>query len=724
MIERLYLLLDGFNIVVLIYFVLINGTNLALTLVAYRELRRYSRRLRSVDVNEIIAAAGAPPVSLIAPAFNEEATCKDAVRSLLSLEYPEYEVIVVNDGSRDKTLQVLSDAFDLVPAARTPTAQIPSARIRGIYRSRHQKSLWVIDKENGGKADALNAGINHCRTPYFCSMDADTLLERDALARIIRPFLEDRHTVAAGGIIRIVNDCTVSRGVVEVVRLPRNPIAAMQVLEYLRAFLSARMGWGALRSMLIISGAFGVFRRAAVVEVGGYWTDTVGEDMELVVRLHRHFREKEQPYRIAFVPDPVAWTECPESLKILGRQRDRWQRGLYQTLSRHRKMMFNPKYGVPGVLAFPYFFFLEMLGPVVEVLGYFTFALAFVLGRYEIIHALAFVSVAIAFGIANSIAAIALEELTFRRYQRLGDVLRLMWLSIAENFGYRQLSTYWRMRGLMSARKAKKGWGAMVRKGFDNKTAALVMLPLLFGSARVAHAQAASWRWQTGAAIHHEAFAGDDAPADWQRVTGFVEHRGSRGTVRAEVLRAERFDLEATALALDAHPVLNAKTYANVRAQISVEGISLPEYDAALEIFRAFAPAMELSAGIRRLAYEGSDAVDIASLGLAHYAGAWFIRPRVSLIRHAGRTAMNGGLLARRYQADALEFVELSVSHGSEAVTVAAEPVIDLRATNDGSARIQQKLTNAVGGSIGVTYAIFEGTPARWGIRAGVFYTF
>jgi cellulose synthase/poly-beta-1,6-N-acetylglucosamine synthase-like glycosyltransferase len=393
----------------------------------------------------------------------------------LTLEYAEYEILVVNDGSKDQTMQVMIDAYDFIPATRMPTAHIPTARTRAIYRSRHHANLWLVDKENGGKADALNAGINLCRTPYFCGMDADTLLERDSLARAIRPFLEDGRTVAAGGIIRIVNGCSVKHGIVTEVKLPPSNVASMQVLEYLRAFLSARMGWSALDAMLIISGAFGVFRRSAVVEVGGYYTDTVGEDMELIVRLHRYHLENKIPYRIAFVPDPVAWTECPESLTVLGRQRDRWQRGLYQSLLRHKVMMLNPRYGRVGMLAFPYFFFLEMLGPVVEVAGYLTFGIAFALGRYDLHHAGAFIAVAILFGIANSIAAVGLEELTFRRYSRLRDLLRLMWLGIAENFGYRQLGMYWRLRGLLSARKAGKGWGAMVRKGFNTPTTTAVL---------------------------------------------------------------------------------------------------------------------------------------------------------------------------------------------------------------------------------------------------------
>ena len=282
----------------------------------------------------------------------------------------------------------------------------------------------------------------------------------------MRPFLEDADTVAAGGILRIVNGCTVRQGQLEEVGLPRSLLARFQVLEYLRAFLSGRMGWDALDATLVISGAFGIFRRSTVVDAGGYAHDTVGEDMELVVRLHRHCREKGEPYRVAFVPDPVAWTECPEDLRVLGRQRDRWQRGLFQSLMRHRVMLLRPRYGRAGMLAFPYFFFLEMGGPVIEALGYVAFAATVVAGRADPWYVAAFLSVAVVLGIALSLAAVAMEEMSFRRYPKMLHLFQLCWLSILENVGYRQLSAWWRLKGTISALRGVESWGVMTRKGF------------------------------------------------------------------------------------------------------------------------------------------------------------------------------------------------------------------------------------------------------------------
>jgi cellulose synthase/poly-beta-1,6-N-acetylglucosamine synthase-like glycosyltransferase len=451
---------------VIVYFLVINAFYLVTSLIAFAALRRYVRRIKTFDVEELLATAGAPPITLLAPAYNEAATCAEAIRSLLTLNYPEYEILLVNDGSKDATLETLTAAFDLEPAPRAPTASLPTQPLRDIYRSRRHANLWVVDKENGGKADALNAGLNYCRTPLFCAMDVDSLLERDALIRIVRPFLEDATTVAAGGLIRIVNGCRVESGIVTDIRLPRGWLARFQVLEYLRAFLAGRMGWSALNATLIISGAFGLFRRQPVVDVGGYAVDTVGEDMELVVRLHRYFRERRLPYRIEFVPDPVAWTECPESLRLLGRQRDRWQRGLTETMLRHRAMLLNPRYGVAGLLAYPYFFFLEMAGAAVEAAGYAAFVLAVLLHRANAPYTVAFLMVAIVLGVALSIAAVGLEELSFRRYPRLRDLLGLFGIAVIEGLGYRQLCTLWRVRGLVSVLRRKRGWGDMTRRGF------------------------------------------------------------------------------------------------------------------------------------------------------------------------------------------------------------------------------------------------------------------
>jgi len=463
----------GLNAMVFTYFIAVNSSYLVMSVIAFRAVRRYAERLRSLDVKEGIAHAGAPPITLIAPAFNEEATVVESVRSLLSLNYPEYEVIVVNDGSHDDTVERLVDAFDLRPSPKMSTFDVDTARIRRTYRSRRHPHLWLVDKENGGKADALNAGLCYCRTPLFCAMDADTLLERDALTRVVRPFLEDARTIAAGGIIRIANGCVIEAGGVTDVRLPDSLVARFQVLEYLRAFLVGRMGWDALHGNLIISGAFGIFRRSTVIAAGGFSTDTVGEDMELVVRLHRHCLEHEIPYRITFVPDPVAWTEAPESLRVLGRQRDRWQRGLGESLTMHGSMMFRPRYGRIGMWVMPHFYFLEMWGPMVEVLGYVVFGLTLLLGWTSPTYISAFLMVAIVLGMTLSVAALSLEELAFRRYPRLSDLLRLFLLALTENVGYRQINAFWRLRGLVRFLRRKKGWGVRPRVGFsDGKAAA------------------------------------------------------------------------------------------------------------------------------------------------------------------------------------------------------------------------------------------------------------
>ena len=463
-------LLDIFNVIVLTYFVVLNIGYFITGLFAFRSLRRYVRRLRTLDIEDLLGSAGMPPITLVAPAFNEEPTCVESVRSLLTLKYGDFEILFVNDGSKDGTLARMIESFDLEPTFRLPTGNITTKPVRGVYRSRSHPKLWMIDKENGGKADTLNAGLNYCRTPLFCGMDADSLLEREALTRIVRPFVEDARTVAAGGIIRIVNGCTVNEGTVTNVRLPSEMVPRLQVLEYLRAFLAGRMGWHEMQATLIISGAFGVFRRDLVVEVGGYATDTVGEDMELVVRLHRLCREKKIPYTIGFVPDPVAWTECPATLTVLGRQRDRWQRGLIETLWRHRTMLFNPKYGRVGMLAYPYFVFLEMLAPVVETFGYFTFLAAWLLGRLSAPFATAFFGLSIGLGIGLSFTAVALEEVGFRRYPRRRDLYTLIWVAVVENFGYRQLTMWWRLRGTFNVLRKTKSWGRMDRQGFGPKT--------------------------------------------------------------------------------------------------------------------------------------------------------------------------------------------------------------------------------------------------------------
>jgi cellulose synthase/poly-beta-1,6-N-acetylglucosamine synthase-like glycosyltransferase len=460
--------LDWLNATVLIYFVAFNAFYLLTTLVAHRALLRYARRLKTVDVEDLLGSAAAPPISLLVPGYNEELTCVESVRSLLTLRYHAFEIMFINDGSTDQTLARMVDAFDLEPVQRAPVSNVPSRAVRGAYRSRRHPALWVLDKENGGsKADALNAGLAYCRTPLFCAIDADSLLERDALMRIVRPFLEDRSTIAAGGIIRIINGSAVRAGVVSDVKLPRSLLACFQVLEYLRSFLAGRVGWAELKGTLVISGAFGAFDCATVVAAGGYDSSSVGEDMELVVRLHRYCRERGIRYRIEYIPDPVAWTECPEEVATLARQRRRWQRGLTETLWIHRRMLLRPTYGAVGMLAFPFNFFFEMLAPAIEIAAYLGFLVGILLGRVSPLHALDFFLAAFVLGIVLSVAAIALEEQTFRRYPRRRDLAGLFALAIFEVLGYRQLNAWWRIQGMWAAISGTRGgWGVMKRKGF------------------------------------------------------------------------------------------------------------------------------------------------------------------------------------------------------------------------------------------------------------------
>lgn len=408
-----------------------------------------------------------PPISVLLPAYNEEPGIVESVRSLLSLRYPEFEVVVVNDGSTDGTLTRLAETFDLVPVRKALRTSIPTVPVRGAYASRRHPELLVIDKENGGgKADAINAGINASRYPYFCVIDADGMLEEDALIRVAKPMLDDPDlVVATGGIVRIINGCRVEHGRVEEVRLPRSRLATLQVVEYLRAFLVGRIGWSRMRSLLIISGAFGLFRRSLVEAAGGFSRDTVGEDFELVVRLHRYLRDRGEEYRIAFVPDPVAWTEAPEDFATLARQRRRWQRGLAETLWRHRRLTFNPRYGVVGMLAFPYYILFELLGPLIEVAGYAAVITSAALGSLSPLFFAAFFTVALLTGIFLSGSALTLEELSFRRYEGDADGMRIVLAALAENLGYRQLLMVWRTLAFVDLARRRRGWGEMRRRG-------------------------------------------------------------------------------------------------------------------------------------------------------------------------------------------------------------------------------------------------------------------
>jgi cellulose synthase/poly-beta-1,6-N-acetylglucosamine synthase-like glycosyltransferase len=447
----------------LLYLLGVTAGYLMLDIIAIFHLRQYlqERVLESLPQSY---TGFEPQISVLVPAYNEAATIAGSIRSLLQLSYSEYEIVVVNDGSKDETIDVLRREFDLFPFPEAYNTQLPTAEIRTIYHSSLHANLRVIDKENGGKADSLNAGINLSVYPLFCCIDADSILQPDSLRRAVQPFLDDHRTVASGGTVRIANGCRVENGFLTKIGLPTNLLALFQIVEYLRAFLFGRLGWSPMNAMLIISGAFGIFRKEAVVTVGGYRSDTIGEDMELVVRLHRHLRLNDKPYRITFVPDSVCWTEAPEDLGTLKNQRIRWQRGLCESLTKNLDMLCHPKSGTIGWLAFPFMAIFEWIGPVVELFSYCLLVLGFVLGFVSFQTWLILLTAGIGMGVLLSVSALLLEEMSFHVYSDQRDIFKLLLAAVLENFGYRQLNTVWKLIGLYRWVRGKKAtWGTMTR---------------------------------------------------------------------------------------------------------------------------------------------------------------------------------------------------------------------------------------------------------------------
>ena len=463
---RVVTALEWYSAFILLFFFAINTYYLVLTVAGFVRTLRVFKEVRRPDQRRLLRSPLTPPISVLAPAFNEEANVVDNVRSLLMLDYPLFEVILVNDGSSDRTLGRLVDAFGLRRSARSFERALPCKAIRGVYESATYSNLLVVDKENGGKADALNAGLNLSLYPLFCAIDADSILEPDALLRLVRPFVDAPGvTIAAGGVVRVANGCDIHGGRVHKVRLPRQPLPLIQIVEYLRAFLFGRMGWSTGNSLLVISGAFGLFEKRAAVLAGGYATDSVGEDMELVVRMHRYRRERRQPYRIGFVPDPICWTEVPMSTRVLRRQRTRWQRGLIDTLVRHRAMIGRPRYGSVGMIALPGFLVFEMLSPLVELSGYILLPVMWALGLLSPGGAWIFFVLAIMYMVLVSALAVLLEDIAFRRYPSVLDLGRLLIGAVLENFGYRQLTVWWRVRAFWEYLRGDLSWGAMEREG-------------------------------------------------------------------------------------------------------------------------------------------------------------------------------------------------------------------------------------------------------------------
>lgn len=462
---------------VLIYFLVINTSLLLLIGLAASEFLRQNRRKGYAGRGETVASQLAQGVSVVVPAYNEEGVIATSVQAMLSMRYPRHEVIVVDDGSTDATFEQLRRAFDLVPVQRELPGDVPiRATIVDVHVPRDGRTrLVVVRKENSGRSDAINVGINASVERLVVFVDADSILDPDALIGVTKPFADDpTRVVATGGVIRAANGCTVVDGRIVEVNLAEAWIVRIQVVEYLRAFLLGRTGWSRFGALILISGAFGMFRRDVLVEVGGLDPDSIGEDFELVMRIHRHMIDNRRDYRVQFVAEPVSWTEVPVTAKVLRSQRSRWHRGLWETLWKYRGMLLNPRYGKVGLVAIPYYWVFELIAPVLEFVGFVLVALGFALGVVNTAYALMFMAVAYGYAILVTLVAMAVEELTFHKYTRWRDLGAILLASVLENVGYRQATAWWRLEGWWASLRGKKQvWGTMTRQGFDDESSAV-----------------------------------------------------------------------------------------------------------------------------------------------------------------------------------------------------------------------------------------------------------
>ena len=466
--------LGDYNALMLLFAYLIMSSYLFLSMVSIFSMRNYMRKNGFVNYQTILNSELAPHLTLIAPAYNEERTIKENVQSLLSLNYNNYEVIIVNDGSKDKTLDFLLKAYDLEPVELEVNDVLKTKPVKRVYKSRNKafKKLTVIDKFNGGKADALNVGINYSEHPYVVCIDVDCILEKDALLKLSKPYLElsDTRVIATGGVLRIANSCVSDGGRLVEINAPKKMLPRIQVLEYLRAFLLGRMAWSKLDGLLLISGAFGMFDKEIAIKAGGYDPNTVGEDMELVVRMRRYMIEKQLKYSVFYIPDPICWTEAPEDIAVFKKQRSRWTRGTMETLWTHRTMFFNPRYRMLGLVSIPYWTFFEYLAPLIEFMG--VFVTIYLIASGLISWPLFFILVVLVYVFSVMISCLALvtEEFTYSQYMSSKDMRRLITAALLEPFYFHPLTVFAALQGNWEKLRGKNAWGEMKRSGFKTKS--------------------------------------------------------------------------------------------------------------------------------------------------------------------------------------------------------------------------------------------------------------
>ncbi len=460
-------ILRWFGYAIFGYFILMQVFLLVLSLISAWELRRIHITNRFGRVADMLSSQTSPPISIVIPAHNEEAGIVEAVRSMSIVGYPRFELVIVNDGSTDDTLGKLIAAFELERVRIPYRPDIPTAPVRAFYRGRGTVDITLLDKENAGRADALNAGINAARFPYAFCTDADVILDAGCLVGAMKRFVEDRvRTVAVGGNIRPLNGSTVDLGHLVRARVPRRIIPRMQLLEYLRTFLAGRPAWSVMGALPLISGAFGVWKRSAIIAVGGFTVGHLGEDMDMTLRLHRYHRDRGIPYRMVYEPSAVIWTEVPETLRVLRRQRIRWHRGLVRIVRDNRSLAFRPRYGTLGMVIWPSMIAFEYLAPIIEAAGWLLIPLVVYLGAINLSTVGLMLLLAFTTGLINSLVALLLDE-SYGYFNDAKGTGRLLVMALIENFGLRQLTVAWRIRAMFGARTSHR-WGNMERRGVGN----------------------------------------------------------------------------------------------------------------------------------------------------------------------------------------------------------------------------------------------------------------
>ncbi len=451
------------------YFVALNTIYLILLAIASKEIWAY-KNLGNIEAGLKLPDEFSKPFSVLVPAFNEEVHIVESVKALLVLDYPEHEVVVCNDGSEDNTLQSLIDNFNLKKVDVTCPKPEYDEFIRAVYFSESEHRLMVIDKVNTGKAHSLNVGHEFSRYPYICSVDADSILAPDSMQRMMQDFVAAPGTAARGGVVRLSNGSVIENSRLKELRVPERMLEKIQVVEYYRAFLFGRMGLHKLNALLIISGAFGVFRRDIIEAVDGWMPGAVGEDMELVVKIQKYIKDHKLNLRVGYSPYPVCWTEAPATLKQLGIQRDRWQRALSQCMMKYKSLFFNPKYGAVGMIGYPFFFIFEFLGAPLEFIGYPMVIILYITGNIELPFFLMFIAVASLWGMCISSLSLMLAETSFKRYNFKGSANSLFFAAFCENFGYRHIHAFWRVRGMFKYFiQGDTKWGSVERIGYNAK---------------------------------------------------------------------------------------------------------------------------------------------------------------------------------------------------------------------------------------------------------------